>query len=439
MALPQRPPTIESTFDQIVAVAAHDIPAAPGGRYHHWDTLRNRKPPAGLSHEDWWLGVKWARRAIQRPLPFTATDGQPFVYGLPDEAHELLHFITQHASGEVAMPEVVLDDQGARRRYLMSSLVEEAIRSSQLEGASTTRKVAKDMLRSGRPPRDRSERMILNNYLALEFMRTEVGDRLSPDVVLELQRILTDGTLDNPDAAGRLQAEDDERVAVWDERSNELVHAPPPAGELEDRLDLLCRFANGEVEVKGFMHPVVRAILLHFMLAYDHPFEDGNGRTARALFYWSMRREGYWITDYLSISRILREGPVRYSRAFSYTETDDNDVTYFILFHLAVIKRAIGELHQYLGRKVAEVRELERGIRASDRFNHRQLALLGDALRHPDRQYTFASHARSHRVSMQSARNDLIALAGEGLLSRRRIGRKLAFEPVAGLDDKLGV
>ncbi len=437
--MPQPPPEVEWTTARVRAVITHDIPAAPGGRYRHWDTLRNRKPPAGLSHEDWWFGIKWARRSIQRSLPFTGTDGKPFVYGLPDEAHELLHFITQHASGEVAMPEVVIDDQGARRRYLVNSLVEEAIRSSQLEGASTAHKVAKEMLRSGRLPRDRSERMILNNYRALEFMRTEVGDRLSPDIVLELHRILTEGTLDNLDGAGRLQTENDKRIAVWDERTNELVHAPPPAAELDDRLDLLCRFANGDIEVKGFLHPVVRAILLHFMLAYDHPFEDGNGRTARALFYWSMRREGYWITDYLSISRILREGPVRYSRAFSYTETDDNDVTYFILFHLDVIKRAIGELHQYLERKVAEVRELERIIRASDQFNRRQLDLLGNALRHPDRQYTFVSHARSHNVSMQSARNDLMDLASQGLLTRRRVGRKLTFEPVNDLAQRLGV
>lgn len=438
MPLPQKPPQVEWTPERFGTALEHRS-AAPGGRYRHWDTLRNRKPPTGLTHEDWWFAVKMARRALYRPLPFTATDGAPFVYGLPDEAHELLHFITQHASGEVAMPEVVVDDQGARRRYLVNSLVEEAIRSSQLEGASTAHKVAKEMIRSGRDPRDRSERMILNNYRALEFMRTEAGDRLTPDLVLELHRILTEGTLDNPDAAGRLQTEDDTRIAVWDDRTDELVHAPPPAAELEGRLDLLCRFANGEVKVEGFMHPVVRAILLHFMLAYDHPFEDGNGRTARALFYWSMRREKYWITDYLSISRILREGPVRYSRAFSYTETDDNDVTYFILFHLAVIKRAIGEFHQYLDRKVAEVRQLEKAIRASDRFNHRQLALLGDALRHADRQYTFASHARSHGVSVQSARNDLLALASAGLLARRRAGRKLAFEAVDDLADKLGV
>jgi Fic family protein len=415
----------------------HGVSITQDGRYRHWERVRRLRPPEGLSTEEWWLGIKLARSQLFRALPFTDANGEPFVYCMPDEAHELLHFVTQHASGEVAIAEPIIEDETARRRYLVNSLIEEAIRSSQLEGASTTRRVAKEMIRSGRAPRDRSEQMILNNYRALEFLREDVGDRLSPDIVLELHRILTDGTLDDPDAAGRLQTPADERIAVWDDRTDELVHAPPPAEQLEGRLELLCRFASGEVGATGFLHPVMRAIILHFMLAYDHPFEDGNGRTARALFYWSMRQQGYWLTEYLSISRILREGPVRYSRAFSYTETDENDLTYFVLFHLAVVKRAIEELHRYLERKVREVREVERLVRQSDRFNHRQLALLGDAVRHPDHRYTFASHARSHRVSMQSARNDLLSLAKQGLLERRRAGRRLEFTPVADLARKV--
>ncbi len=138
--------------------------------------------------------------------------------------------------------------------------------------------------------------------------------------MLELHRILTEGTLDDPTAAGRLQRPDEERIAVVDATDGSLIHTPPPATELPARLQALCDFANqGEDESDSFIHPVVRAILLHFFLAYDHPFEDGNGRTARALFYWAMRTNGYWLAEYLSISRILREAPAQYSRAFLFT------------------------------------------------------------------------------------------------------------------------
>jgi len=94
--------------------------------------------------------------------------------------------------------------------------------------------------------------------------------------------------------------------------------------------------------------------------AYDHPFEDGNGRTARALFYWSMLRHGYRLTEFLSISSLLNRAPGRYGRAFLYTETDGLDAAYFVLNQLRIILRAIDELHAYLARKVREVRETER-------------------------------------------------------------------------------
>jgi Fic family protein len=335
------------------------------------------------------------------------------------------------------MPEVVTADDQARQHYLVNSLMEEAIRSSQLEGATTSRRVAKELLRTGREPSNRSERMIMNNYRALQFMRESIGGRLTPDVVLELQKILTEGTLDSPDAAGRLQTVDDERVAVFNRDDGTLLHRPPPAEQLPERLVAMCEFANGASDPAQFVHPVIRAVALHFWLAYDHPFEDGNGRTARALFYWSMRTQGYWLVEYLSISRILRNAPAQYGRAFRLTETDENDVTYFIVYQLGVIERAIDELHVYLRRKTAEVREVERLMKRADTFNHRQLALLSDAMHNPERTYTFLSHAASHNVTHETARLDLLDLLGDGLLIRRTSGRRHTFIPAPSLAEKL--
>jgi Fic family protein len=118
-------------------------------------------------------------------------------------------------------------------------------------------------------------------------------------------------------------------------------------------------------------------------MAYDHPFEDGNGRTARALFYWYMRTRGYWLVEYLSISRILRKAPSQYSKSFVLTETDERDTTYFVLYQLQVLQRAVEELYAYLRKKVAEVRSVESLIKGSADFNHRQLALLSNAVRDP--------------------------------------------------------
>lgn len=422
-----------ATSSRFLQVLEAPLPA----EYLHWDKVRHLKAPNGLTSEEWWWAIKWGRRPLLRELPLVDPTGLRFTYALPDEVLRLLHYVDQKCSGEIAMPEVVTADDQARQHYLVNSLMEEAIRSSQLEGATTSRRVAKELLRTGREPQSRSERMILNNYHALQFMREEIGSTLTPDVVLELQRILTTGTLDNPDSAGRLQRPDEERVAVYDVTDGTLMHSPPPAAQLPERLSKLCDFANATEDPERFMHPVVRATLLHFWLAYDHPFEDGNGRTARALFYWSMRTQGYWLIEYLSISSILRKAPAKYARSFLLTETDDRDVTYFLLCNLEVMQRAVEEMNAYLRRKAREVSEVERAIERSADFNHRQLALLSNAIRSQDRSYTFNSHAASHNVTHETSRRDLLQLVEQGLLSRRRVGRRLVFSPPSDLPDRL--
>lgn len=405
--------------------------------YVHWDKIRHLDPPDGFTHREWWAGIKWARRPLIRKIPLTDPPGRHFTFAVPDGVLRLLHYVDQHCSGEIAMPEVVTADEHAKHRYLVNSLMEEAIRSSQLEGATTSRRVAKELIRSGRPPKDRSEQMIVNNYRALLFMREHIEDELTPGLVLELQRILTEDTLDNPDAAGRLQRPDEERIAVIERSDGSVIHHPPPAEQLPDRLRAMCEFANHENEETGFVHPVVRAILLHFWVGYDHPFEDGNGRTARALFYWAMKQQGYWLVEYLSISHILRNAPAQYSKSFVLTETDEGDTTYFLLFQLEVIRRAVDELHSYLNRKMDEVKRVEALIKDLDTFNHRQLAILGESLRDPDRSYSFNSHAAEHMVTHETARHDLQDLQRHGLFERRREGKRFVFYPVANLAARL--
>lgn len=439
-----RPPSIGSVIESIdrdelvekleVIQRAADI--APGGKYRHWDTLRHLTPPDGLTNEEWWVAIKLVRNGFSRSVPLRDARGTPFTFCMPDEAQALVHYIDQHSSGEIIMPELVTADDSARHRFIVNSLIEEAIRSSQLEGATTSRVVAKEMIRSGREPKNRSERMIFNNYRAMQFIRVELGsDDLLPERVLELHSILTDGTLDDPADAGRLQIPGEMRVGFWE--GDTLVHSPPPADQLHERLASMCAFANGRTGPDGFLHPVVRAVLLHFWLAYDHPFVDGNGRTARALFYWLMKRQGYWLTEYLSISRIFRDAPSRYSEAFLLTETDDNDTTYFVLYHLNAIRRAIIDMQGYLQRKIHEAREVESIARSTDEFNRRQLAVLSDAVKHPDRRYTFKTHATTYDVVHQTARMDLLTLARRGLLTYRRVGRQYVFRPAEDLLDRL--
>lgn len=443
MKIPVAPPPLAGLIDEadhedrLAAVLGWSATnSAARGPYLSWDRMRFKTPPSELTVEEWWLATKLARRSVNRPIEtLVDRDGQPFTYCLPDDVLEAVDDITRRASGSIAVDERVTNP-GSRDRYLVNSFIEEAITSSQLEGAATTREVAKEMLRAGRRPRNHGERMIVNNFVAMQYVSELQRSEMTPDLVREIHRIVTDGPLEDPIDAGRLQTEDENRIAVHDEFGT-LRHAPPPCTELPERLQRLCDFANGSGDT-GYMPPVLRALTVHFMAGYDHYFADGNGRTARALFYWTMLRNGYWLTEYLSISRILKQAPSQYGRSFLLTEQDDGDLTHFYLHHLGVIRRAITELHDYLAEKTAEIRQVSRAMAAvPGEYNHRQLAVLERALSDPDVEFTARSHARSHHVTEVTARTDLVDLEGRGLLMRFKVGRQHAWRPADGLESLL--
>lgn len=428
MKIPVTPKSLSELLTQesenLSKILSASIGPTPIGRYLHWDNLRHRDPPEGLTNEQWWAGVRFARLGLVRNLPLIDKKGKPFTYSMPPLVAEYLHDIDSRGSGRIAMPSEVSNSE-TKTRFLVRSLIEEAITSSQLEGASTTRKRAMEMFRLGKRPADKSEQMIFNNMRGMEFIRQNQDKQLTPKLVLAIHKEMMQDTIEEKDL-GRLQTLDNERVKVISNYTQKVVHEPPSADQLPDRLQAMCDFANGVGETE-FFHPVIRAIVLHLWLAYDHPFEDGNGRTARALFYWSMLNSGYWLFEFISISSILRQASGQYARAYLYTETDANDATYFIVHQLRVIKAALHKLERYLEKKTREIRQTENLLQGVDSLNYRQLALLSHALRKPHADFTINSHKVSHRIAYATARADLLSLVRIGLLEQRTIGNAMHF------------
>ena len=325
MKVPVSPPNFDTILssilekgpDMLMRLIEAGSPTDQKGRYSHWDKLRHLPPPEGFNSEEWWFRIKKARRDLYQPLPLQDKQNKPFQFATPDQILHELHWLDRYASGNIQANDAITNTQ-TRNTYLIRSLIEEAINSSQLEGASTTRDVAKEMIRQDRTPEDKSEHMILNNYHAMQFIRDIKDESLTPSIVFELHQLLTRHTL-NEEAVGRFRTSTD-KIYVVDKATQEYLHTPPPAGQLPERMQLLCDFANRESSYKSegiFLHPVIQAISLHFMLAYDHPFCDGNGRTARALFYWSMAKNGYWLIEFVSISRVIKQASAQYGQGIS--------------------------------------------------------------------------------------------------------------------------
>ena len=406
--------------------------------YRPWEYYFRAEPvPEGLSREAWWYAVRTARASTARPTPFVMKDGTRLTFNLPDRFLRLNEEITAQARGQVELPGEVAT-QGLRDRYLINSLYEEAITSSQMEGASTTRRDAKKMLREKKDPRDRSERMILNNFLALEYVRDHLGEELTPEFICGVHRIVTDGTLDEAEDAGRLQRQGEERIRIYGSGGDDqLLHVPPPAEELPERLKRLCDFANGVGEYASqYVPPLVRALIVHFMMGYDHYFVDGNGRTARVIAQWVMLREGFFLMDFVPVSRLLRTAPAKYARSFLEVEQDEGDLTYFLIWHAEIILRGIRELHDYLARKSKEMEQVKHLLRLTD-LNNRQSGVIEEALKDSAITVTAASHADKYRVTPQTAHADLRGLEDGGYLMRTKRGRSFEWYPVTDLQRRV--
>lgn len=446
MKIPKTPPDVEKIIDGLKDSEARSFINLLGkassfsdleNNYYHWDKLRFLELPEGVeNHKVWWTILKIKRNSNYKNIGITGMNKIPFKYTMLDSFSNTTHFLDQFANGQSTEKPAI--NPQTKDCYLLNSLIEESITSSQLEGATTTRDIAKKMIQENRTPRDRSEQMILNNYKAISFIRTVKNEKLSPELIKEIHNIIAKDTLDKPEKAGVYRDNsDDIHVMTYD---NESIFTPPSYKEINKRIDELCNFANADTD-KTFTHPVIKAIIIHFLLAYIHPFTDGNGRTARALFYWYMLKKGYWLAEFISISRILKKAPAQYALSYLYTETDENDLTYFIGYQLETIRRSIDELNLYIKRKMEELESIEKllkGTGLSNKLNNRQVPFLKTAIKSPGSIYTIQEYSNMHNVVYQTARNDLLELSDNyELLLKLKKGKTFVFVAPSDLENRL--
>jgi Fic family protein len=376
--------------------------------YEYWDSVKYKKIPDGCtSAQELWARVKASRITTT----IYTWEKYAVAFGLTNKMQRMCHEFDMNFGGSWGNSAVLSNEN--RERYLISSLMEEAIFSSQMEGAATTRKVAKEMLRKKMTPKDRSQQMIANNYQTIRFIVDNKETPLTPELVFYIHYLMTEKTLENPEDAGRLRTNDN--VVVEDGITHEVVHTPPPYQELPVFVEELCRYFN-ETDAKVFVHPIIRGIIIHFMIAYMHPFVDGNGRTARALFYWYMLKQGYWLMEYMSVSRVIASSKKSYEKAYQYVESDFMDVGYFIMYNLKVLDKAFKQLQAYIKKKQEEKLLSNTLLQLGD-INERQAQIVRMYIDNPNEVLTVKDVQAKFMITPTTAKSDIVGLVQRGLLA----------------------
>lgn len=438
--LPEKAPDwksiVKNNFNKIFKHSKTDVIKSliekTDSHYYYWDKVRSQPLSTEFDKKDIWAFIRLRRHMNSNPVPIHDVNEQLFTYWLPDDIQKKLHLIDQNTGGNLALWDPG-NDKRASAKYMISSMMEEAITSSQIEGAVATIKEAKKMLLEKRKPKNQSEQMIYNNFVTMQSIKDVCKRKLNIKLLLELHTSITKGTLESVEDEGRFRSSEDNISVVTN--YGELLFTPPKSEEIQERLEKLIDFAN-DVDDKPFIHPVIKAIILHFWMAYIHPFTDGNGRMARTLFYWYMLKHEYWLFEYTSISKTILKRTTKYANAYLYSEHDDNDLTYFIHFHIDVIMDSIEELKMHIQMEREKNHLIRLEIAEYPDLNVRQTRIIQHAMSHPHDVLTIKIHQNINNIAYQTARTDLLELEEKKWLKSVKKGKTIYFVPADNLWEK---
>lgn len=386
-------------------------------RYLYYSELKYRIKDE-LERKCIWALMKIIRSEKYESVPYSKVKMK---YSILTDFNKKLHHFDKFLAGNI---EIQTKTLGLQERYIISSLMEEAIASSIIEGAATTRKVAKAMLREKRKPRTKSERMVMNNYETMQFILTQKNQMMTPELLLTIQKMITRGTLEDPEDEGMFR-DNNEVIVAGGTKSDLIAHIPPDQKEIPKMIREFCDFANNDSD--EFIHPIIKGIILHFLIGYIHPFNDGNGRTARSVFYWYVLSKGYWLFEYMAVSRRIVRSRKMYDLSYLYTEYDEMDLTYFIKYIIECIHDSCNEMLDYIRRKQTEQEETRRIIQNNPDLNLRQAMILEEFVKSPNKIFTIKEISETYRVVYQTARTDLLLLEKKEYIKKKTSGKAFIF------------
>lgn len=371
------------------------------------------------SGTDIWGDIQRKRKSMSREVPLKDQNGNNFWFLIPPFIDEVIHdidFIAKEKIDELATKEI-------QSNLILESILDEAFYSSVIEGAFSTKKRTKELVEK-KNPSNKSEKMILNNHNALMYILESLHQNLNEDIFITLHKIITDGTLEEDEISEKYR---NDFVYVWADNAvkTEPIYVAPPHNEVQPMMDDLFKFINSN---KPFIHPVVKACIIHFYIAYVHPFFDGNGRIARAFTYMYLLKNKYEFFKFFSISNVVNKKKNKYYKAIKDTEDYHSDLTYFIITYTEMTKDSIYEVIEKLMKELKHESLMQTLVNDEVFLNDRQTKYINYMKRKDNNITTIDNYQKRMKVAYETARRDLTELAELGLFKKVKKGKKYIFK-----------
>lgn len=267
------------------------------------------------------------KQHFYQELPLHDFDGNPMVY--LDNAVQI----------PLSAARVLLTPQQSARLYGTRAMEEEILSTFRIEQIDTSRESVRRIL-SGQAPGDDEEHRIYGMKQGLEFI-ADRSHAITEENLFRLYQMTIGDFLPEEDRLLPGHWYRNDGVTVIDSKTE---HTDLPWQKLPAYMKELVTFAAE----KAAQNDLIKASVLHFALAYLHPYFDGNGRMARLLHLWYLVQQGYSSALFVPMSRFVEESCARYYKAYTRVEQNQQisgvlDVTPFLVYFAESVYYRLGE------------------------------------------------------------------------------------------------
>lgn len=392
--------------------------------YVHWEKFKDMQLPDPGFRAD-----IWAKTTAEREQGFTrqlAIGGTVYKWWISNAMEARLQQLDIGLAGGRDM-EVLLVPKHIHR-HKTSALLDESIASAQLAGVSVSKKAAKEMLLKKRSPEDVNGQVCINIYRALQLAVSKSSEPLTEKLLLQLHQALTKDTI-KLKGIGNYRTNNKTDISCIDASAG---YKPADAKTIPGLMSAFLSLYNNDAE-PFFVHPLVKACILHYLIVAIRPFKDGNGRMARLLAQMYLLRQGYWVAAFISVSNVISKFGIQYHKSFVQVQTDQNNIGYFIQFYLQSVQMAYKSIRGFALRISKE--KVEKSVPKIPGYNERQTAVLQWLKEDGGKIVTIRELRSVYGVSKETARTDLTALVEKGWLKYYHINKKTyAFVKGEGFD-----
>lgn len=365
-----------------------------------------------------WQKIEKERHDKANNLELVDRNGKPFWFVFSPDLLDLISNIERHRGflASLKLPKKFINKLTAETKN------KEAYYSSHIEGAMTSLEEA--LLYLNKPSKkdygDESLQMIVNNRDALEYIRNQRGKSFSHEIIYELHKILVKNThKKRPITIGKYR----KGPIYVVNGQGQVVYEGPPASKVMEMMDQYVNWVNSTSKI----HHLIKAAMVHLDFVQIHPFDDGNGRSARALSNRYLMNRNYQFINFLSPSDYFDHHRAEYYKAIQNTRLHDNDATFFIIYYLKALIEQLENVQVEIKKeeKIKDIRDIL-SQKDQEKLDNKQIKTLKWMLENFEKMTT-RKYCKLCHCSDETARKGFNKLLEVGIIEKIGRGRTTGY------------